>query len=175
MAEQEGGIKISGQQYDVELLVEDNKNTADGSAAAATKLVHRDKVRFVTGMIVPFQINAVETITEPAGVILASGKAAYLNPNSRLSFSATASIVAPLPRLYEALTKWYPEVRTVAFTAHDEAGAQAVLKAARDRPGPRAQTARSDSDDFWDKGLLSYLDKSPKRQTRCSGRGGWLF
>jgi branched-chain amino acid transport system substrate-binding protein len=127
-----GGIKVSGQQYDVELLVEDNKNTADGSAAAATKLVYRDKVRFVTGMIVPFQINAVETITEPSGVILASGKAAYLNPNSRLSFSATASIVAPLPGLYEALVKWYPGVKTVAFTAHDEAGAQAVLKAARE-------------------------------------------
>jgi hypothetical protein len=83
-------------------------------------------------MIVPFQINAVETVTEPAGVILSSAKAANLNPKSRLSFSATASIIAPLPGICEALAKWYPDVKTVAFTAHDEAGGQAVLKAARE-------------------------------------------
>jgi hypothetical protein len=35
MAEQEGGIRVAGQQYDIDLLVEDNKNTVDGSAAAA--------------------------------------------------------------------------------------------------------------------------------------------
>jgi branched-chain amino acid transport system substrate-binding protein len=127
-----GGIKIGGQQYDIELLIEDNKNTADGSVAAATKLVHRDKTKFVTGMIVPFQINVVETVTEPARVLLASAKAASLNFKSHLSFSTTASIVAPLPGLYEALAKWYPNAKTIGFTAHDKAGAQAVLKAARE-------------------------------------------
>jgi len=39
-----GGITVQGKKYKIELLVEDNKNTAPGYVNAATKLVHKDKV-----------------------------------------------------------------------------------------------------------------------------------
>ena len=78
------------------------------------------------------QTDAVETVTEPAGVLLSTGKVAYLNPKSRHSFTTTAALVAPLQGLYDALLKWYPNVKSMGFSAHDEAGAVAVSKLARD-------------------------------------------
>jgi branched-chain amino acid transport system substrate-binding protein len=126
-----GGITVGGQKYKIELLVEDNKNTAEGSTSAATKLVHRDKVEFIVGMIVPFQFEAVQSVTEPNKVILSTAKSAYLNPKNRYTFSSTQAYTAPIPGLYDFLLKMYPSVKTVGFTAHDEPGALATLKAAR--------------------------------------------
>ena len=84
-----GGITVQGKKYKIELVIEDNKNTAAGSSNAATKLVHKDKVKFVTGMNVPFQQEAVQTVTEPNKVVLSMGKTAVLIPKNRFSFAAT--------------------------------------------------------------------------------------
>jgi len=126
-----GGIKVRGKSYKIELVVEDNKNTAEGSASAATKLVHRDKIRFITGMIVPFQFEAVQAVTEPEKVILSTGKCSQLVPRNTYTFSSTHAYAAPIPGLYDFLLEKYPSVKTVGFTAHDEPGALATLKVAR--------------------------------------------
>jgi len=126
-----GGITVQGKKYKIELVVEDNKNTAPGSVNAATKLVHKDKVKFITGMNIPFQIEAVQTVTEPAKVVLSAAKAAYLVPKNHYSFSATQGFTAPIPNLYDFLSKTYPDVKTVAFIANDEAGALATSKISR--------------------------------------------
>ncbi|MBN1225869.1 MAG: ABC transporter substrate-binding protein [Deltaproteobacteria bacterium] len=126
-----GGITVKGKKYKIELVVEDNKNTAPGSVNAATKLVHGEKVKFITGMNIPFQIDAVQTITEPAKVILSSGKAANLLPKNRYSFSATQVFTAPIPNIYDFLSKKYPKVKIIAFEANDEAGAIITSKVAK--------------------------------------------
>ncbi len=126
-----GGIAVQGKKYKVQLLVEDNKNTAPGSVNAATKLVHLEKVKFVTGMNIPFEIEAVETVTEPADVILSTAKASNLVPKNRHSFSATQGFTAPIPNIYEFLKRTYPDVKTVGFIANDEAGALITSKIAR--------------------------------------------
>jgi branched-chain amino acid transport system substrate-binding protein len=127
-----GGITVGGQKYKIELLVEDNKNTAEGSTSAATKLVHRDKVKFITGMVVPFQFEAVQAVSEPNQVILNTSRCGYLNPKNRYTFSAVQSFVAPYPGLYDFLLKMYSSVKTVGFSAHDEPGALATLKVAQE-------------------------------------------
>jgi branched-chain amino acid transport system substrate-binding protein len=127
-----GGITVGGEKYKIELLIEDNKNTAEGSTNAATRLVHRDKVKFITGMIAPFQFEAVQAVTEPNQVILSTGKCGYLKPQNRYTFSSTQAFIAPYPGLYDSLLKMYPSVKTVGFTAPDEPGALATLKVARE-------------------------------------------
>ena len=126
-----GGITIKGQQYKIKLLIEDNKNSAAGSAGAATKLVHRDKVKFITGMNVPFQVEAVQSVTEKNGVILVAGKLSNLKPQDKFTFSGTQGFTVPIPNLYQFLKDKYPSVKTVGFTAHDEPGALATLNIAR--------------------------------------------
>lgn len=126
-----GGIVVEGKKYNIQLLVEDNKNTAAGSLNAATKLVHKDKVKFINGMNVPFQIEAVQSVTEPAKVILNSGKSSNLLPKDRFTFSSTNGFTVPIPGLFELLAKNYPSIKKIAFSAHDEPGGLAVDKVGR--------------------------------------------
>jgi len=48
-------------------------------------------------MNIPFQIEAVQTVTEPAKVILSMVKNSNLLPKNRYSFSATDMFTAPIP------------------------------------------------------------------------------
>jgi branched-chain amino acid transport system substrate-binding protein len=130
-----GGIEVGGRKYKIELIVEDNKSTAQGCTNAATKLVHRDKVKFVTGMIVPFQFEAVQPITEPNQVILSTAKCAYLRPQNRYTFSSTQAFTAPYPGLYNSLLKRYPAVKKMGYIAADDPGALATIKFARSVAG----------------------------------------
>ena len=50
---EKGGITIGGEKYLIDLIVEDQKGNVDGAVAAATKLVERDKVKFIIGQMVP--------------------------------------------------------------------------------------------------------------------------
>jgi branched-chain amino acid transport system substrate-binding protein len=126
-----GGIAVGGQKYKIEVIVEDNKSSAEGSISAATKLVLRDRLKFITGMIVPFQIEAVQTVTEPNGVILSVGKHSVLFPNNRYTFSSTQGFTVPLPDLYDFMLKRFQGIKTIGFTAADEPGALSVLKVSR--------------------------------------------
>ena len=49
MINERGGIKVKGESYKVELLVEDGKSSLDGNIAAANRLVLNSKVKFVIG------------------------------------------------------------------------------------------------------------------------------
>ena len=66
---EKGGITIKGEKYLIDLIVEDQKGVVDGAVAAATKLVERDKVKFIIGQIVPDVIIAAASVTEPAKVL----------------------------------------------------------------------------------------------------------
>ena len=80
----------------------------------------------------PFQSEAVQTITEPAKVIFSMAKTSNLVPKNRYSFSSTEVFTAPIPSLYDFLKKTYPEAKTVAFIANDETGALITCKVSRD-------------------------------------------
>jgi len=126
-----GGVSVQGKKYKIQLIVEDNKNSAAGSVSAATKLIFKDKVKFTTGMNIPFQIEAAETVTEQAKVILSTGKAANLIPKNRFSFSSTQGFTAPIPNLYDFLKATYPDAKTVSFMVNDEAGAKITGEVSR--------------------------------------------
>ena len=64
-----GGIAIKGEKYQIELIVEDSKASIDGAIASATKLVTRNKVKFIAGQTRPDICMATATVTEPAKVI----------------------------------------------------------------------------------------------------------
>ena len=49
MINEKGGIVVNGEKYKVRLLLEDCKSTMDGVTAAANRLVHEKKVKFILG------------------------------------------------------------------------------------------------------------------------------
>ena len=85
---EKGGITIGGEKYLIELIVEDQKGNVDGAVAAATKLVERDKVKFIIGQMVPDMTIAASSVTEPAKVLRSlawgGGIPAVMNPKTSI-------------------------------------------------------------------------------------------
>ena len=68
---QNGGVKINGESYKIQLVVVDEGETPDSGVTAATKLVETDKVKFIVGTISPQIAAAAAAVTEPAKVLRA--------------------------------------------------------------------------------------------------------
>ena len=70
---EQGGLTINGEKYVIDIIIEDGKGTVEGYVAAATKLVERDKIKFMIGGNRPDIIFALQSVTEPAKVLLSMG------------------------------------------------------------------------------------------------------
>ena len=64
-----GGVKVNGESYKIELVIVDEGETPDSGVTAATKLVETDKVKFIVGTISPQIAAAAGAVTEPAKVL----------------------------------------------------------------------------------------------------------
>jgi branched-chain amino acid transport system substrate-binding protein len=69
MINAQGGLKVGGDRYLIQFIHEDGKASPEASAAAANKLVYRDKVKFVMGEIMTPASQAIYDVTKPAGVL----------------------------------------------------------------------------------------------------------
>jgi branched-chain amino acid transport system substrate-binding protein len=117
------GLSINGQQYNVEVIPADMQSSATGVAAAATKLVYEDKVKFIAGPAA-FFASACTSITEPNKVLRAisfttdtPGEIGADTPYTFLSHNASNehAIIA-----INYLKKNYPNVKTVVFVNADD-------------------------------------------------------
>lgn len=119
-----GGITINGEVYMVDIKLEDNKGTADGASAAATKLIQDEGVRFVTGSGPPPLTNAIGSVAEPAGVLYASiynnGTKAEQNPDRKFTFVANPDSFAGQISAMTYLKELHPDVKTIAYVLIDD-------------------------------------------------------
>jgi len=120
----EGGLKVGADKYRIEFIHEDGKASPEASAAAANKLVHQDKVKFVMGEVMTPASQAIYEVTKPAGVlhILTYTQDPYrqdmwgigsdnpllvlLMPTTNLAYKA----------FFDYLAKSYPDVKKVVHT-----------------------------------------------------------
>jgi len=121
-----GGVTINGEKYLIECIVEDNENSPAGSVTAATKLVHQDQVKFIIGCVVPVQVDAVASVTEPNKVLFVAERTDIVHPDRPYSFTPNYGFASPLPGLYEAMLKLYPNVKKIGYIVEDEPGARIV-------------------------------------------------
>jgi ABC-type branched-subunit amino acid transport system substrate-binding protein len=123
-----GGITIKGEKYLIDLVVEDQKGVVDGAVAAATKLVERDRVKFIIGQVVPDVVIAAASVTEPAKVLRSlawgGGIPAVMNPKTPYTFRPVLSGAEVIPVNYDYLLDTYPHVKTIAILQPDEPGGQ---------------------------------------------------
>jgi branched-chain amino acid transport system substrate-binding protein len=119
-----GGITIKGQKYLITFVVEDTKGSADGSVAAANKLVYERKVKFIVGDVMPFTIAAQGTVTEPAKVIHAVQYNVCLpseyGPNTPYTFLADLGTIGYLTGLLNYTAKAYPKQKTMVIIHPDD-------------------------------------------------------
>ncbi len=65
-----GGIKVGGKSYMIKLVKGDDKYSGKGGVDAASKLVYKDKVKYIIGSISSASTLAFQAITEPAKVLI---------------------------------------------------------------------------------------------------------
>ncbi len=66
---EQGGLKVGGDTYQIQFIHEDSKLSPEASTAAATKLVFQDNVKFVMGEILAPNSEAIYNVTKTAGVL----------------------------------------------------------------------------------------------------------
>jgi branched-chain amino acid transport system substrate-binding protein len=124
----EGGITVDGQKYNIEFVVEDGQSSADGAVAAANKLVYDHGVDFIVGTVMPFMVIAAGTVTEPAGVI----RVAYYNcgtpdeygPNTPYTFICNDTTLDYMTPNMQYMREAYPNLKTIAVLTPDDGAPQ---------------------------------------------------
>jgi branched-chain amino acid transport system substrate-binding protein len=178
-----GGLTINGEKYLINLIMEDNKMTVDGSVTGATKLIYEDQVSFISAAcVVPAFLAAVLEVTEPAHVLTmnldGSSTPEELNPDTPYCFH-TIMLGEGLEILsFEEFGAYYPEVETVAFIFPDDPGQYTVYdmsKQAAEDCGFTVLTAETypfGTNDFYPP-LTKILAAEPDAIIQTSGMPSW--
>jgi branched-chain amino acid transport system substrate-binding protein len=120
----EGGITINGQKYNVEMVTEDIQGTADGSVSATNKLIYEDGVNFIVGPVVPYMVEGVGTVSEPAKVLRVVMYNCYLptefGANTPYTFLCPHNSIIGIEPTLTYLKEAYPEVKKLAWTVPDD-------------------------------------------------------
>lgn len=120
----EGGIKVGGDTYYIELIPVDTKCTPEGSVAAAHKLVYDDKVKFMIGCIAPHESKPMQTITEPEKVVFlcGGGQNDVIGPDKPYAYRIYLGPGEKIPGLYLWFAEKYPAAKKVALVNSETGG-----------------------------------------------------
>jgi branched-chain amino acid transport system substrate-binding protein len=123
MLNERGGITIKGEKYQIELLAEDCKSTADGVVAAANKLVYDRKVKFIAGPAAFFSAAAKE-VCEPEKILraisFATNTPGELGKDTPYTFLCHNASVEHCIVGVTAMKQVFPKVKTVDLVNADD-------------------------------------------------------
>ena len=117
----QGGLTIGSDKYKVKMINEDSGMNPEIAASSATKLVHKDGVKFVIGAIIDPCGEAIYGVTAPAKALHVSS---FLNiPGGPADVNQSRPLKVRLNILnnmvhtinYGYLTKTFPKVKTVVL------------------------------------------------------------
>ncbi len=118
----QGGLTIGSDKYKVKIIVEDSGMNPEIAATSATKLVHKDGVKFVIGAIIDPCGEAIYGVTRPAKALHISsflnipGGPADVHQSRPLKVRLNIHNNMVHKINYDYLTKTYPNVKTVVLT-----------------------------------------------------------
>ena len=125
-----GGITVKGKRYNVELITYDSKFSPELGRAAAEKLVHQHKVKFIMGEYSSIVSLAVAELTSPAKVLFlnAAGSCRVVNPAHNYVFHTKANTFWRIAYNY-LLAKSLPPgtVKTAVVAGYDDEGGHASV------------------------------------------------
>ena len=123
MLNERGGITIKGEKYQIELLAEDCKSTADGVVAGANKLVYDRKVKFIAGPAAFFSAAAKE-VCEPEKILRAisftTNTPGELGKDTPYTFLCHNASVEHCIVGVTAMKQVFPKVKTVDLVNADD-------------------------------------------------------
>ncbi len=118
-----GGLKIKGDTYKIQLLVEDNKSTLDGVTASCNKLVFDDEVKFIAGPAAFFAVAAT-SVCEPAKVLRVLGYATcqpeQVSAQTPYAFLGKSGTMEAGRAGMTYMKELYPNIKKVVFLHPDD-------------------------------------------------------
>ncbi|MFK4446045.1 branched-chain amino acid transport system substrate-binding protein [Caballeronia udeis] len=123
-----GGIRAGGKVYKVQLTTYDNGYTAAGGAQSAQAMISRDGVRYIVQSLGTAPVQATQSLSERAGVILlttAWGKS-IKGPKFPLTFTNSNTPYEIFGPLFAFVRGRHPDIKSVALlNPNDSTGQQA--------------------------------------------------
>jgi branched-chain amino acid transport system substrate-binding protein len=127
---EEGGLKIGGDTYIVQLIVEDSMATPDGATTAANRLVYEQGVKLLIADFWDPDTPAFESVTSEAGVLLIrsygeisaaleGGNVFDVGPDKPLCIRLCPTDNECMKTPAEYLANNYPNVKTVGLMDMD--------------------------------------------------------
>jgi branched-chain amino acid transport system substrate-binding protein len=120
---EKGGLKIKGETYKIELLVEDNKSTLDGVTASCNKFIFDDGVKFLAGPAAFFAVAAT-AVAEPAKVLRVLGYATCqpdeVSAKTPYAFLGKSGTMEAGRAGLTYMKELYPNVKKVVFLHPDD-------------------------------------------------------
>jgi branched-chain amino acid transport system substrate-binding protein len=130
-----GGITVDGQKYNVEIVLEDCKTTMDGVTAAATKLVYDENIKFIIGPTA-FFAAAASPICDPNKVLRCITWGVHtpgeLDETTPYSFLASNASVIEAIGFVKFIKENYPDIKKVALVTVDDGGVPYVVPLTKD-------------------------------------------
>jgi len=121
---EKGGVTINGQKYLIEVILQDNKMSAESATAAATSLIFDKKVNFIVGSLPTHIMKAIHTVTEANKMIYATcwntGTAEEYGPTTPYQFVTWDSSLEQMSTAFAYLKEKYPDVKTIASINVDD-------------------------------------------------------
>ncbi len=124
-----GGLNVRGQRYAVDLILYDDKYSAETGRAAVERLVYQDQVKFMICQIGSAPIVAGLSITESEKVMNMVGGASpkIVSPKNRFVFG-TSTTRTSIPPLWTMVKRVVPQAKTVVFISPDDETGRARAK-----------------------------------------------
>jgi branched-chain amino acid transport system substrate-binding protein len=123
MINAEGGIKVQGQQYNIDLIAYDFKSTMDGVNAGANQLIFQDGVKFMiapSAFFSPPTKDIAESNKVIRGLTFITGMPQELGPDMNYTFLCHNSTLEHAKTNIAYLKQAYPNVKKLAFLHPDD-------------------------------------------------------
>lgn len=117
-----GGIEAGGKTYMLEAVSEDTEADSAIAMAAFQKLIYEHEVGYILGPMSSAINNVVQPLCEANKVLQLFQGSFPPTPDDYYNFRGTLIGEQYAPAAYGALTKLYPEAKTVAILNRDEEG-----------------------------------------------------
>jgi len=122
---EQGGLKMNGKTYQIEMIAEDTKMNPGASGSSALKLIHKDGAKIIYGGIIEPNIDAIYKAAKKAGIFYSIASVNIPGHPADVSDKKT-NLVRLGPSFDDThaidldyLVKSYPSVKNIVISAPD--------------------------------------------------------
>ncbi len=123
MINEDGGVKVNGKKYPIELIVEDTQSDFDGVSSACNRLIYEKDCKFIVGPS-GFYVSAATPVTEQAQVMTITGwhvnMPGEVDATTPYTFGTSQGSLPKDIAIIKSLRRDYPNLKNIAIASPDD-------------------------------------------------------